>query len=206
MAPTFSPLAFARRHTSTMSALSPWIVIAGAGFDLAIGSSPVLWEIRNEWSVATKTRLGLGSSELVSSRMALDPLAIRRSFYVFVRRSPARRLDQSQVTSKKCEANYRTTYPSSFAAEDWRGRSAPCTGFLPAATRDYRFDAYRPKLYYMRGLGPNWHAKHFASSPQFRADLRDSFVRQTKKRPQPLLTGESRHVLFVETTQLNWKV
>ena len=136
MAPTFSPLAFARRHTSTMSALSPWIVIAGAGFDLAIGSSPVLWEIRNEWSVATKTRLGLGSSELVSSRMALDPLAIRRSFYVFVRRSPARRLDQSQVTSKKCEANYRTTYPSSFAAEDWRGRSAPCTGFLPAATRD----------------------------------------------------------------------
>jgi hypothetical protein len=23
-----------------------------------------------------------------------------------------------------------------------------------------RFDAYRPELYYMRGPGPKWHAKH----------------------------------------------
>ena len=30
-----------------------------------------------------------------------------------------------------------------------------------------QFDSYRPKLYYIRGTGPKWHAKHyhvFASS------------------------------------------
>lgn len=27
-------------------------------------------------------------------------------------------------------------------------------------TRIILFDAYRPELYYMRGPGPRWHAKH----------------------------------------------
>jgi hypothetical protein len=27
------------------------------------------------------------------------------------------------------------------------------------------FDPYRPELYYMRGPGPKWHAKHDGASP-----------------------------------------
>ena len=30
-------------------------------------------------------------------------------------------------------------------------------------TIGHPFDCYRPELYYMRGPGPKWHAKHAAS-------------------------------------------
>jgi hypothetical protein len=29
------------------------------------------------------------------------------------------------------------------------------------------FDPYRPELYYMRGPGPKWHAKHDGASAQY---------------------------------------
>jgi hypothetical protein len=28
-------------------------------------------------------------------------------------------------------------------------------------TFGHAFDSYRPELYYLRGPGPKWHAKHF---------------------------------------------
>jgi hypothetical protein len=37
------------------------------------------------------------------------------------------------------------------------------------------FDTYRPELYYMRGPGPKWHAKH-RSRPQAMEGLADSLI------------------------------
>jgi len=47
-------------------------------------------------------------------------------------------------------------------------RTGPCLGNALAELRNIfkgLFDPYRPELYYMRGPGPKWHAKHDGAGP-----------------------------------------
>ena len=43
---------------------------------------------------------------------------------------------------------------------------ADITDFVQNLARSL-FDPYRPELYYMRGPGPKWHAKHDGASAQY---------------------------------------
>ena len=46
------------------------------------------------------------------------------------------------------------------------GILADIADFVQSLARSL-FDPYRPELYYMRGPGPKWHAKHDGASAQY---------------------------------------
>jgi len=80
--------------------------------------------------------------------------------------------------------------PTRCARDQTGGRRGICRGVMKQTTRGYArhgnepriladiadfvqslarslFDPYRPELYYMRGPGPKWHAKHDGASAQY---------------------------------------